>query len=68
MVEFICFYRADVMRVDLNVSASNNLLCEIVSRSGGEYCISSSSDLSNVSNSVPNSFGISSKELLRTSD
>ena len=40
------------MRVSLSVSASNNLLCEIVSRSGREYCISSSSNLSNLSNTV----------------
>ena len=52
-------------------SASNNLLCEFVSRSC-EYCISSSSNVSNLwtpnSNTVPNSFGISNKVLLGTSD
>ena len=40
----------------------------IVSRSGCEYCISSSCNLSNLSNTVPNSFGISNKVLLGTSD
>ena len=55
MVLEVCFYRADcsdketgeqnAMRVDLNVSAFINLLCEFVSRSSFasacEYCISS---------------------------
>ena len=53
------------MRVTLNVSASNNLLCEIVSRFGFasacEYCISSSSNVPNIPNTVPNSLGISNK-------
>ena len=44
------------------------LLCEIVSRSGREYCISSSSNLSNLSDIVPNLFGISKKVLPGTSD
>ena len=60
--------KQNAMRVALNVIACNNLLCEIVSRSGCEYCISSSSNLSNLSNTVPNSFGISNKVLLGTSD
>ena len=53
------------MRVALNASASNKLLCEIVSRFGFasacEYCISSSSNVPNLSNTVPNSLGISNK-------
>ena len=57
--------RENAMQVSLNVSASNNLLCEIVSRSGCKYCISTSS---NLSNTVPNSFGISNKVLIGTSD
>ena len=52
------------MRVTLNVGA-NKLLCEIVSRFGFanacEYCIFSSSNVPNLSNTVPNSLGISNK-------
>ena len=70
MVEFVSIERIaaikkrenkgkqNAMRVSLNVSASNNLLCEIVSRSGFasacEYSVSSSSNVSNLSNTVPN--------------
>ena len=54
------------MRVALNVSASDNSLCEIVSRFGFasacEYRIPSSSNVPNLSNTVPNSLGISNKE------
>ena len=75
LVEFVSIERIAVikkrkqnaMRVTLNVSASNNLLCAIVSRSGCEYFISSYY-LSNLLNTVPNSFGISYKVLLGTSD
>ena len=54
--------KQNALRVTLNVSASNvNVFCEIVSRSGFaiacEYCISSSSNVSNLwtsnSNTVP---------------
>ena len=42
----------NAIRVALNVSASNNLSCEFVSRSSFasacEYCISSSSNVSNI--------------------
>ena len=45
-------------RLDKNVSASNNLLCEVVARSGCEYCISSSFNVSNLSNTVPKELGL----------
>ena len=64
--------KQNAMRVALNESASNNPLCEIVSRYGFasacEHCTSSSSNLSNLPNTVPNSFGISNKLLLDTSN
>ena len=51
------------MPVVFNASASNKLLCEIVSRFGFasacKYCISSSSNVPNLSNTVPNSLGVS---------
>ena len=59
------------MRVSWKVSASNNLLCEIVSRSGFASAnivflvLLISFNLSNI---VSNSFGISNKLLLGTSD
>ena len=54
------------MQVTLNVSTPNNQLCEIVSRSVSEYCISSASNLSNTV--LLNSFGVRNKVLLDTSD
>ena len=68
MVEFVSIDRIAAikngMRVALKVSASDNLLCKIISCSGCEYYISSSSNLSSLSNTVLNSFGISNKVLL----
>ena len=53
------------MPVALNISASNNLLYEIVScfgfQSACKYRISSSSNVPNLSNTVPNLLGISNK-------
>ena len=48
--------------------SASNLLCEFVSRSSCEYCISRSSNLSDLSNTVLNSFGISNKVLPGTCD
>ena len=67
-IENLMQYYRNVNLPQVDVSRASNLLCELVSRSSCEYCISKSSNLSNLSNTVLNSFGISNKVLLGTSD
>ena len=65
VVRFMFLYGADYSDKETQTSSNN---CAKLFLSGCEYCISNSSNVSNLSNTVPNSFGIGNKVLLGTFD